>query len=198
MDVRGGAARRCTRWTRPLGAGRYDRVCRAHTDDPAIAGQRQHALAQGTTAAHAPKSPRSDEVLDLFSEPMRTLADVQTQRVLFIKLFAEGNFSNAEGLLILRGLREQSIHIEKFGQARVVEGGHSYVRIMPGDEAATEVVRNSVFLSGSMLDAIGAGIDRDEQAGLEVPEDTRELIRRYCGREPYSLGDVIAGRAPSD
>lgn len=189
--VDAGPARRCEHWTRKIGEGVFDDYCQAHSPDDDASKRRHDRSAAGARASAAARAkpeagaPRS--LYELFAKPFTSQDEVSNARSTMISAMfdpdARRRVSPAQVAAGLAGLKAMSEHIERYGATKGAEGGHSYMRLIPGVDICEYEDPADAALTGPDMDRIMAGIEQDKRNGLSPPSDIADAIERYCGRK---------------
>lgn len=175
--------RRCTRWTIKVDDEAYDKFCVVHSKDP----RAKQARAKGQEKATEAKEKRGDYVSKarrpIFDRELKTQDDVADMRLRLMQKVEANLIGQGNAGILLRALKDVSVHVERFGTHQGAEGGAGVMRLLPGtvlQEADDEL---DMVMTKEQLEQIEAGLARDEREGREVPVEFDEIMRRYTGFE---------------
>lgn len=177
---------RCTRWTAKLPGGRFDEYCRNHSKDPDTAAKAaaDNAKARQASSDKAKQEkPKKVTLKDLFAGDLKQQDDVEKARLAVLSAVEDGKLNHQAAAVILSGLKDISSHIERYGAITGAEGGHSYMRLVPGMDIVEYEDPVDAVLSPEDVDKIDAGIIEDTKHGRQVPADFADCIFRYLGRK---------------
>lgn len=183
--------KRCKRWRRKIEGGLLDDYCQAHSRDPKAIEQMQQIVEMGgkaAAAAAAAKEPKPQKTLfQVFTKVFKTQDEVEDARHQLTAAMFDADAARrihpslvAAGLAALKAMSE---HIERYGAVTGAEGGHSYMRLIPGMDIVEYEDPQDAALTGPDLDKITAGIEQDRRNGIAPPPDIADCIQRYCGRK---------------
>lgn len=156
--------------------GLRDAYCVGHSNEERATQVGALAAANEARAAAARLEP-------LLQSPITTQEDVARERLILMRHIARGSkgLTGAAARSLLKGLKDVSAHIERYGTHQGKEGGHSIMRLLPG---ATIVEANFEYdrvCSKEDLEAIRDGIAQDVRDGIEPALDVAEQAKRYLG-----------------
>lgn len=183
--------KRCRRWRRKIEGGLLDDYCQAHSRDPKAVERMQQIISMGgkaAAAANAARTPAPPKTLEqVFRQVYKTQDEVEEARhILAAAMFAAretDRITPAQVSAGLAALKSMSEHIERYGAVTGSEGGHSYMRLIPGVDIVEYQDPQDAVLTGPDLEKITAGIEQDRRNGIPPPSDIADCIKRYCGRE---------------
>ena len=120
---------------------------------------------------------------ELLDVQAKTQDDIALKRSALQKALVGGQISAGNATTLARIIQEESEHIERYGAVTGSEGGHSYMRLMPGMDIVEYQDPREATIDDEDVDKIDAGIARDIRAGIKPPTDMADIIKKYCGRE---------------
>ncbi len=177
---------RCNRYTRRIEHNVFDKFCDMHADDLETRKRMTLVRAAGAAAvnkARAAEKHKPDTLQTILGGRLATQDEVQTARLAVLAAVEVGALAAPSAQVILGGLKDVSVHIEKHGATSGLEGGHSYMRLLPGMDLVEYEDPLDAVLSAEDVDRIDAGIQADTAAERAVPADFADCIERYLGRK---------------
>lgn len=183
VHVSGEEPRRCTRYTVKIDDDHRDVFCSGHSNTERATQIRQRLVEGGQRANEARAA--AAELDPLFVTPIDTQDDVARERLNILRWLVaakEKRLTQGQAVAALQGLKDVSLHIERYGSHQGVEGGHSILRILPGVRIVEANFDFDRVFTKDELEAIMDGMEQDAKDGIPPAVTVEEQAKRYLGR----------------